>query len=319
MLTHAETARPEVLSALSARRIGLIVAVLPGPRADLMRLGRRAAEAGISVAYWPMLANDEGRWASLSNAGLFVDYVRVLVDELTQEGLVPEELLFDMEPPIDRMQSVLAGHLLLRRASPREADAARGSHDLLSFFKELSARGIGVSAAVMPFLMFDKAGLGGFEWALGVPLTGVDWAHASVMMYSTMVEGYSRGFLHRADVRPLLASCARVARERLGNSAGISLGVVGVGALGDEATYRSVDELRDDVAITRAAGMDDLTLFDLGGVLSRPPFEAWLDAFVETEAAASLPSWTGKSFVVGGLGLTVSRVLGGLEKLTRRL
>ena len=43
------------------------------------------------------------------------------------------------------------------------------------------------------------------------------------------------------------------------------------------------------MAVTRAAGVDDLTLLDLGGVLGRPPAEAWLDAFVETPAAAAIP------------------------------
>jgi hypothetical protein len=55
-----------------------------------------------------------------------------------------------------------------------------------------------------------------------------------------------------------------------------------VGALGDEPVYRAVRELREDVAAARAAGIEDLSLFDLGGVLARPPAEAWIEALVET-------------------------------------
>jgi hypothetical protein len=53
---------------------------------------------------------------------------------------------------------------------------------------------------------------------------------------------------------------------------------VGTGAFGDEPSYRSVDELRRDVAIATAAGITDLSLFDLGGILRRGPAAAWLEA-----------------------------------------
>jgi hypothetical protein len=59
----------------------------------------------------------------------------------------------------------------------------------------------------------------------------------------------------------------------------MSLGCVGTGALLDEPVYRDPRELAEDVAITRAGGCHDLSLFDLGGVLGREPAEAWLDAF----------------------------------------
>jgi hypothetical protein len=64
---------------------------------------------------------------------------------------------------------------------------------------------------------------------------------------------------------------------------------VGTGAFGDEPTYRSPAELADDVAVARGAGVDDLALFDLGGVLRRPPAEAWLEAFTAIDAGAPPP------------------------------
>ena len=67
--------------------------------------------------------------------------------------------------------------------------------------------------------------------------------------------------------------------------ASISLGSVGVGALGDEQPYRSVAELAHDVSLARACGVDDLALFDLGGVLQKARPQDWLDAFVQTPAA----------------------------------
>jgi hypothetical protein len=43
--------------------------------------------------------------------------------------------------------------------------------------------------------------------------------------------------------------------------------------------FASPEELARDVHIVRAAGASELALLDLGGVLARPPLDAWLDAF----------------------------------------
>jgi hypothetical protein len=87
-----------------------------------------------------------------------------------------------------------------------------------------------------------------------------------------------------------LAEVARASSRRFGPAAGVSLGAVGVGALGDEPTYRHPRELARDVSVARGLGLSALSLFDLGGVLSRPPAEAWLEAFTATEAPAAQPS-----------------------------
>src|SRR6185369_4864072 len=133
------------------------------------------------------------------------------------------------------------------------------------------------------------------------------WDHLTPMLYTSIIEGWSRGLLRRADARAVLSwSCAR-SLKKFGEVAGASLGAVGTGAFGDEPVYRSPAELADDVAVARAAGIDDLALFDLGGVLRRPPAEAWLEAFVETPPAASLPdpTWRARAALAG------ARVAGG--------
>jgi hypothetical protein len=82
----------------------------------------------------------------------------------------------------------------------------------------------------------------------------------------------------------MLGLCARRARTRWGARAGLSLGAVGTGAFGDEPVLRSPAELARDVAIARAAGIQELSLFELGGVLRRAPAEPWLEAFCSGEA-----------------------------------
>jgi hypothetical protein len=112
----------------------------------------------------------------------------------------------------------------------------------------------------------------------------------SVMMYTSIIAGWSRGAIRRRDAVELLAAaCARVVR-RHGDRGGISLGCVGTGAFLDEPVFASPADLAEDAAVVRASGVRSIALFDLGGVLAREPAEAWLDALVdESSVAANVP------------------------------
>jgi hypothetical protein len=141
------------------------------------------------------------------------------------------------------------------------------------------------SLAVWPFVALDPRGADGWQYWLGTPVDALDAAHVSVMMYTSLLEGWSRGAVRRRDALALLAAATARTVGRWGPRAGISLGCVGIGAFDDEPVYRAPTELAEDASIARAAGCQELSLFDLGGVLARPPAEAWLDAFAEGAAA----------------------------------
>jgi hypothetical protein len=164
-------------------------------------------------------------------------------------------------------------------------EAARD--ELVALARDLESCGSAVSAAVVPMLLLDR-----WEALLGTPVQGPPWRSVNVMLYTSILEGWSRGLLDRVDAVSVLASACRVAASRYGGRAAFSLGAVGTGALGDEPVYRAPEELSRDVAVARAAGIGDLALFELGGVLARPPPEAWLEAFVTTEPAKAPPSET---------------------------
>lgn len=59
----------------------------------------------------------------------------------------------------------------------------------------------------------------------------------------------------------------------------MSVGLVQSGKLGDEPTFASPDDLYQDVAAVRAAGIDDLALFCLEGALHRGAPERWLEPY----------------------------------------
>jgi len=302
---------PRVLGLLRRYGLDVLVAVRPGDEGDLPELLGACRDAGVGVALWPMLSDAEGRWASARNTPAFVSFVRRLRDGLGRDrALLAPEIAVDLEPPITDVRALLGERGTARGLLAALRTLRTGMDDVTPAYvelcRELHADGVRATAAVVPLALAGGAS----PRLTGTPTHGSTWDHVTVMLYSSILEGWSHGWLGREDARAILARGARQAARRFGERAGVSLGAVGVGAFGNEPVYRAVSELADDVAIARASGVDDLTLFDLGGVLAREPAEAWLEAFVATPAAPDPVPATPRARVAlflvalgGGLGL----------------
>jgi hypothetical protein len=315
-------AAPATVALLQRYRIDPIVAVWPRTRAAARDAGERFAGAGLRPAMWPMLADEDGRWIGAANAHLFCAFAEALAGDPHTA-----EIVLDLEPPIEAVRATLASRALSAHLLPVSPDAAAfhaARAKIAGLAQRLRARGVAVSAAIALPVLFDPPGHdGGWQERLGTPVDGIAWDHVSPMLYTSILEGWSRGLLRRADALALLGWSCRASERRFGAAAGASLGAVGTGAFGDEPVYRGPAELAADVAVARAGGIDDLALFDLGGVLGRPPAEAWLDAFTGADAAPRLPELGPRArLVLGGARLAGSafallqgaaRVLGGRD------
>jgi hypothetical protein len=339
-----EVAGARVLDLLRGFDLELVMAVRPGEGPALARLIERASSAGVRVAIWPMVADREGRWASAENAARFCAFAEDLVDMLDARGLTPAEVLVDLEPPFAEVRAILdspgevaasretsaaplakgpraLGALHLLRRSLRSIEPA--AQIFARFAQAQKARGIEISSAVVPLVLLDPeprdSSPGGvadpsalYQALLGTPADGRLWGSVSAMLYTSMIAGFSRGLLRRADVLALLAMGARAARSRWGERAGVSLGVVGTGALGDEPVYRDPSELAQDVLATLSAGIRHLSLFDLSGVLRRPPAERWLSAFTADPPPAKTPAETPRAAFAASSAWLLGRGLGAL-------
>jgi hypothetical protein len=285
-LPPAEVTTPRVLSLLADASIQLLMAVFPHTREAMRDVVRACRDAGVSVGLWPMLEDEAGRWASADNGERYADFVRRVFDALGDE--LPDTLAIDLEPPIADVRRILDRdpRPLLRRALGRTSEPA-GVRALVEIVDEVNARDVETLAALVPPLGAGWALGPGLERAIGTPLSRLRLRRAGPMLYTTLLTGYGRGVVRRRDATSLLAMLAEDTRRELGERAALSLGTVGTGALGDERIYDGPDDLALDVAVARAAGVDDLALFDLGGVLQRPPVDPWLSAFVDTAPAAA--------------------------------
>jgi hypothetical protein len=317
LLPYAEVARPAVLDALASRGIELSVAVFPASLSHLGPLLADAASARVPVSLWPMIEDEQGRWASLSTMGAFLDHVARVEEALDRSGAPAAGLLFDLEPPIGRVRAALDRPSSIFARPPRPDP---GAHEALDrTIARLGSRGLPATAVIWPLALADRAPRGllpggshGWQRALGTPIDTPAWNRVDTMLYTSLLEGYGRGLLDRRACVSLLDLTARRAVARWGTRASLSLGVVAPGALGDERPYESPAQLAEDVAIATAAGLVDLSLFDLGGALSRPPLGGWLDALVAPPSGRPARSW--RALALSGAALALS---GPLDRVLR--
>jgi hypothetical protein len=238
-----------------------------------------------------MLDDREGRWPSGANAERYRAHLLAVLDAAAATRARPAEVVVDLEPPIAAMRDALALRLVGGRASLAPSRLEVAACAFAALVAEARGAGVPVTAVVPPMVLCDPRGRrGGWQRLLGTPVDGVGFERFTVMAYTSLMEGYARGVLERRHARALLWQLSRRALARWPGRAAVALGAVGGGALGDERPYRGVAELEDDVALARAAGVDDLSLFELSAVLARGPSpERWLDAFVDTPPAAARP------------------------------
>ena len=316
MVPYDRIAEASLLADLAARRIDLLVAVTPPSAHGAARLVDSCRAAGVGIGLWPMLDDRHGRWPSAANASRFASFCRELLSSLRAAAALPDEIAIDLEPPIDRVRAMLAG-------SPRawlHLPSRAGTRALGELVHELRQEPMRVSAAVTPLTVLpSKLASRGWQQVLGTPVDGVAFDTINAMAYTSLFEGYSRGVLRRADALAMLRVIASTCAQRWGSRAVISLGVVGLGALGDERAYRAPRELAEDVALAGAAGIQELVLFALDGILARPPREAWLDALGAIPGQIPPVTPTGRARAALTAGSMLGVVAVGIVRVRRAL
>ncbi|MBK8259057.1 MAG: hypothetical protein IPK82_41165 [Polyangiaceae bacterium] len=317
----AETAPPEVLcdpatwTLLARYALEVAVAVRPGDVALAARVRDLAAQAEVKALLWPMIDDAEGRWLSVVSARAFRTFLTEVRSAAPELGIV-----LDLEPPLSMVRGVLDRR---RRALRELFSLVRGSaaHEegerlIVEMCNEIRAQGVPLTLALVPFVLWDGVEPG---WAgLFGPTVPLPATRVNAMLYSTLIAGYSKGLLSMNDARAVVADGCMRTLDRFGEAAAVSLGAVGIGALGDEPVYTSPAELSHDVALAAACGVTDVWLFDLGGVLQRDTPERWLKVFTDEPAAVAKTPSTFRSAVVSRCLAAGARALSFGRKRSRR-
>lgn len=297
----AEHISPEALSTSAPllARYGLepLVALppdrtAPGPLgARWARALRDLSDALGGVGLWPLLDDDAGYWLNPRNLA----FARARVDQVLQfarsAGARVHTVCLDVEPAPPVLRALSGGPVSAVRGAASQLSrwaswsvggrsgapvlgpsglrppSSQAQRQFSALVAQLRARELEVYVTQLPFAAWPSP--------LPVVLRGPANVEA-LMLYSTLM---SRWVPSRRLAAALFEATARRHARQTNPAPALALGCVGTGKLGDEPVWTTPSALRRDVEGARAAGIDDLALFCLEGVLARPQPEAWLDAF----------------------------------------
>ncbi|WP_230467131.1 hypothetical protein [Lujinxingia vulgaris] len=288
-LPLAELASPPLLGLLARHRIHPIAALRPD--ADLHLAAtyiQRARALELQPGIWPLLSPEQGYWPNASTLPTFAPYTRDLITELQARDALPALVAIDLEPPLDTLKRLHERVLRPFVPIPPSPDAPhpRPAPDLLAartLLNELTAElhrlNIPTLGITLPTAAHDlRDGQNLWQRIARTPWMHVDWQLAGIMTYGSMLSGYSRGLLSPADARYIHWRLLRHLYRHFGSRAHASIGLTGTGVLGDEPAYTSPTDLALDLGATLHAGVHDVAIFCLEGILRDPNPERWFTA-----------------------------------------
>ncbi len=316
-LTPEEAAKKEVINLLGKYGVILGMSFPPGSmNREYARLLGEYEQAGSPVMLWPLMSDELGYWPSERTAVEFPAYIEEIFDWADKNKVGFPWLAVDMEPPHYQMDSV-------KKASPAEKlkllgrfmreNRNRGRfYDAVSKYNKLveavHGRGVKVLSAVADITAADiSTGSIGIQDLLETPVSPINWDMFSFMIYTSMMTGYSKGLLTERDARRHLYRLMRNMKEALWDRAGVSIGVTYIGKLGDEPYYETPEELKPDMQAVKAALIEDVSIFNLEGILRSDRPEEWFETLIECE-----PKTPGRSLKIDAyhnIGKFISRIL----------
>jgi hypothetical protein len=269
---------------------------------------KRIQEAGVEVSFWPLAGECDGYWPNERNASTFVAYVDELLEWASAHGFRPDRVAFDMEIPLEMMRALressgIDGLKCLAAILREDSDRTRfeASKEIFSAaVTRLRVKGITVEAAILPWVALEiYEGTDAIQDLTETPVSGIPWDSVSPMWYSSMIEGMTDGHIKEADGDSLAYMASVMLRSRLGKAASISLGATGCGVLGGEKVFDRPEDLVAGLSGALSAGIRDVSVYSLEGVLERPDPRAWFAALREARPKVPPHSAKAKRIITG--------------------
>lgn len=309
--------REEVVNLLKKYNVNLSIATPYGSLDEKWaNFLRYYEEQGVEVALWLLLPDSLGYWPSERNADEFSQYLDEVFQFAKLHNLKVPWIAVDLEMPIYQGEKVLRSPrgkklielLKIRRENKNLKRFKIATKKYEEIQDKINNFGAKTLVAAHHFVLDDVEADGvRFQDIMETPVSVVKWDVVSFMIYNSMNVGYTRGFISPADAHYLLYDYAIQAKKHFQNAAGVSIGVTDIGKLGDEPYYQEPYQMIHDVEATKAAGILDIAIYNMEGVLKAKNPADWFEIVLNTPAKVPPPTLRAK--ILKGLLRLAARLL----------
>jgi hypothetical protein len=284
-LTYAQLMEPKVVGLLKKHRFGLCLCIRAEKLdEELDRLCRIYHRAGIPLIFWPLLPMKEGLYLNKYSVTEYYNYLDVIFDWIESRRQRVAGLLVDVEPDYQKPDPKSAFPLIDNIwHSLRDLDEAAFNASIAGFKKiiaKIRKHDCQAIGAAMPFVCEDRPRQGqAWQDYWGGPVASVEWDSIVFMLFGSW---FVQMGMNWPTAHYLIYEYAQTIKKFWRHKAVAALGVTTAGTGGETALYRSPVQITGAVAAVRAAGVHNIGVYDLKGILESADPGAWFAAVRNT-------------------------------------
>ncbi len=279
-LDYQELLRDEVIKLIKRYNLKICLAVGKKKLKKALPLLKRFQKEGIEFILWPVLAWEGDYWPSERNIEEFSLLLDGMLNALKKEKIRVKEIAVDLEPSRRQLVSIQRGnpagwkyaYLLAKTRVKENMNIGRywqAIKKLNKLIERLHSCGIKViTSCSSDFVLEDLWLFGGnavqdFQEA---PLFKVNWDEINIQFYNSAIQGYLN-ILSQKTLTRTLYDLANWAKRKLKTDFSLALGTIDLEDKTSWVNYKSAEEFLPDIQAALAAGVEEILIYSLDGLL----------------------------------------------------
>lgn len=288
---YSKLIEPEVVKLFSRYGISICLCVRDDQLGDELDKLYDVYEAeGVAILLWPLLPMKDGLYLNKHTVEIYLDYLDVLFKWAQDNKHKIEAIVIDIEPSYIPPKPGEEPPGLWKNVKRIIKDLDKKSFNasipkFKNIVEKLHKNDCLAVVATFPFVIDDKKkGRHGFEDLFGGPVTTVEWDYIAIMMYTSWFVEIGKSLGISWDSAHYLAHDYALDVLKLwGDRGAVAVGVTNPGQGHEKVLYRSADEIAPALSAVRAAGIKNIGIYDLKGILESDDPEAWFKCLNEAE------------------------------------